>query len=229
MKKAVLIIHGFAGGTYDEEYLTTYLELNRFDVYNFTLPGHERTLFKHVTREDWINSCEEHLDMLIKAGYKKIYIVGHSMGGLLACLLASRHPEVKKLVLAAPAFKYMTFDLDEFKITNALKNSPKLLKYYSKEDIISRAIQFPRSVVKEFMTLVDESQDLPSKVNCPVLLIHGTVDQIVPLKSSQKILGEFKNSDKELMILEDVTHDIFRSEKKDEVCAKIKDFLNKWL
>ena len=37
-KKAVLIIHGFAGGTYDQEDLANYLELNRiFDVYQFTL------------------------------------------------------------------------------------------------------------------------------------------------------------------------------------------------
>ena len=36
-KKAILIIHGFAGGTYDEEQLANYLELNKdFDVFQFT-------------------------------------------------------------------------------------------------------------------------------------------------------------------------------------------------
>ena len=40
-RKAILIIHGFAGGTYDQEYLANFLELDRgFDVYTFTLPGH---------------------------------------------------------------------------------------------------------------------------------------------------------------------------------------------
>lgn len=229
MRKAVLIIHGFAGGTYDEECLANYLELNRFDVYTFTLPGHERTLFKHVTRKDWINSCEEHLKMIIDAGYKKIYVVGHSMGGVLATYLASRHKEIKKIVLAAPAFKYMTFDNDEFKLTYALKNSPKLFKYYSKEDIISRAIQFPASVIKEFMALVEESQNLPNEISCPVLIIHGTDDQIVPLKSSKNILEQFKNHDKKLIVLDEVTHDIFRSKEKERVCKEVKSFLNKIL
>ena len=107
--------------SYVLEYLSNYLELNRFDVYTFTLPGHERTLFKHVTKEEWIDSCESHLQMLIKRGYKKIYVMGHSMGGVLATILADRHKEVKKLVLAAPAFKYMTFDeLLFFKIMNII-------------------------------------------------------------------------------------------------------------
>ena len=229
MKRAVLIIHGFAGGTYDQEAISNYLELNGFHVFSFTLPGHERTLFKHVTRDDWKKSCDEHIKMLINNGYKRIYLIGHSMGGVLACYLASKYKEVKKLVLAAPAFKYMTFDKDEFKLMNALKNSPKLLRDYSKEDIISRAIQFPTSVVKEFMELVEESQDLPNKVTCPVLILHGTHDQIVPLKSSEHILEEFSNNNKELMVLNDVTHDIFRSKELKNIEIKIKKFFNRIL
>ena len=48
LRKAVLIIHGFAGGTYDEEELANYLKLNtRYDVYQFTLPGHSGKI-RHV-------------------------------------------------------------------------------------------------------------------------------------------------------------------------------------
>ena len=41
MKKAVLLIHGFAGGTYDLENLTKNLQANNFDTFTFTLPGHD--------------------------------------------------------------------------------------------------------------------------------------------------------------------------------------------
>ena len=41
-RKAILIIHGFAGGTYDQEILNHELELKwNYDVFTFTLPGHE--------------------------------------------------------------------------------------------------------------------------------------------------------------------------------------------
>ena len=227
MRKAILIIHGFAGGTYDQENIANLLELDGFHVFSFTLPGHERTMFKKVTKEDWIESCINNIEELINNGYKRIYLIGHSMGGVLACLLASKYKEVKKIVLAAPAFKYMTFDKDEFEFINALKNSPKLLKYYSKGDMFARAIQFPRSVIKEFMDLVSESQDLPKKVMCPVLILHGTEDQIVPLKSSEHIINEFPNSNKKLIPLEGYTHDIFRGNDLSKIKNKIERFFNK--
>ena len=45
-KKAILIIHGFTGNLYDNEYLMNYLELdNEYDVYARTLPGHNKDRF----------------------------------------------------------------------------------------------------------------------------------------------------------------------------------------
>ena len=41
MKKAILIVHGFVGTLYDNEYLMNYLELDKeFNVFARTLPGH---------------------------------------------------------------------------------------------------------------------------------------------------------------------------------------------
>ena len=96
------------------------------------------------------------------------------MGGVLASYLAANYSEVKKLVLAAPAFKYLTFGNENFEVWNALKNSPKLLKDYNKNDLISRMVQFPTSVVKEFMNLVKISQDIPSDITCQTLILQGT-------------------------------------------------------
>ena len=205
-RKAVLIIHGFAGGVYDEEALSIYLELNNFDTYTFTLPGHDRTLFNKVKKEDWINSCESHLQKLIDNGYKDISVIGHSMGGVLATYLAVHHKEVKRLVLAAPAFKYF--------------------KEYGKEEVLSRLVQFPKSVLKEFMDLVSESQLLPSLIDVPTLIVQGSADIVVPLKSSEALYDEIKSKKKKIIVLDNVTHDIFRSSEVDSLCIKIKDFLN---
>ena len=110
-RKAVLIIHGFAGGTYDQEKLANYLERrSRLDVYTFTLPGHEKRVFKTIEYTEWINACEDQLKTLIKYGYRDIYLIGHSMGGVIATYLAAKYRRVKKLVLVAPAFEHLASD-----------------------------------------------------------------------------------------------------------------------
>ncbi len=224
-KKAILIIHGFAGGVYDEEILANKLELSGFSVFTFTLPGHEKAFFNKVTKEDWINKCKLELEMLINNGYKDIYLIGHSMGGVLASYLASNYKEVKKLVLAAPAFKYLTFGEENFELLHALKNSPALFKDYKKEDIISRLIQFPTSVIKEFMSLVEDNQNTPSKINIPVLIIQGSNDKIVPMISSEYVYNNLASKDKKIYLVEGVTHDLFRSDKVDEIISEVLKFL----
>lgn len=224
-KKAVLIIHGFAGGVYDEEILANKLELSGYSVFTFTLPGHEKILFNKVKKEDWINKCTYEIETLLNNGFKDIYVIGHSMGGVLACYLASKYKEVKKLVLAAPAFKYLTFGEENFELLHALKNSPLLFKDYKKEEIISRLVQFPTSVIKEFTSLVELNQDSPSKISIPTLIIQGDNDKIVPITSSQYVYDKLSSKRKKLYIVKGVTHDIFRSDKVDEIISEVLKFL----
>ena len=81
-KRAILIVHGFAGGVYDYENLSHELEcVSNFDVFTFTLPGHDDNKNIKLTYDLWIKKSEEEVEYLIKKGYKKIYLIGYSMGG----------------------------------------------------------------------------------------------------------------------------------------------------
>ncbi|MDO5569766.1 MAG: alpha/beta fold hydrolase, partial [bacterium] len=94
-RKAILLIHGFAGGVWDYEPLSNELQLSLdFDVYSLTLPGHEKSRMINIKKEQWEEAVEQHIEMLIKRKYKKIYVIGHSMGGVLACHLAKKYPQV---------------------------------------------------------------------------------------------------------------------------------------
>ena len=58
-KKAILLIHGFAGGSYDYGDLPNDLELiNNYKVFTYTLPGHNKSIINNVTKEDWIKKSE---------------------------------------------------------------------------------------------------------------------------------------------------------------------------
>lgn len=224
-RKAVLIIHGFLGGTYDEEDLANFLELNKsFDVYQFTLPGHKRNLSK-IKYTEWVNKCDEMVEWLISKGYRNIYVIGHSMGGVLATYLASKYSEIKKLVLAAPAFNYLTKEKDKGKISSSIKYAPSIVKTYGSNEIIARFLKLNPSAIKEFVDLVRIYYDYPTKVECPTLILQGKNDKIVPVSSSKYVFNSLNSKEKKLILIDGVTHDLFYSKRNEEIYTIVDKFL----
>lgn len=223
---AVLIIHGFAGGTYDEEDLANYLETNRFfDVFQFTLPGHKKNL-SNVEYTEWIDYSEEKLKWLINIGYNKIYIIGHSMGGVIATYLTSKYKQVKKLVLAAPAFQYLEMMDGEVNIKSSIKLAPSIFRTYGGSELLSRFLKLNIKSTKEFMVLTKKYYEYPKKIKCPILILQGKLDNVVPISSSQYVYENVKSRIKKLVFIDSVTHDVFRSEKDEEVFKTVKNFLS---
>lgn len=225
IRKAILIIHGFAGSPYDEEILAQYLELNyNFDVYTYTLPGHENVLFMKNNYEDWINASINQVEFLIKNGYRSIYLIGHSMGGVIASFLATKYKQIKKLVLAAPAFKYV-YNKEE-SLKDNIKKGSILIKDYGYEQVLKRVFKTSIKSTKEFMKLVETFYAAPSKVTIPTLIIQGLDDNVVPKESSEYVYNSL-SSRKILIYVEGVNHDIFRSAKVNVINREINEFLKK--
>lgn len=217
-KKAILLIHGFAGGNYDYNSLGNDLELyNSFDVFTFTLPGHERMIIDKVTRKDWIKKAEDEIEKIINANYKEVYVIGHSMGGVIASHLASKYKEVKKLVLAAPAFHYLAFKGDKVDVIESIKKLPNLFKNYAPEEVLSRIFKIPAPTIKEFMKLVEEHTKDIKDITCPTLILHGEKDDIVPIDSVQYVYDNIKSKSVTLIELHSLTHDLFMNDRYDEV------------
>lgn len=225
-RKAILIIHGFGGGTYDEEYLSNKLELiKNYDVYTFTLPGHDG-IKGNMTEEKWIEKTEEMMEFLINNNYRTIYVIGHSMGGVLATRLASKYKQIKKLVLLAAAFRYLEFKEDEINVVKSLTKVPTLAKEY-KEEFISRLQKMPIPAIKEFMKTIKNNQESLKQINIPTLIIQGTNDNLVPKETADYIYNEIPSEKKEIIKEDGVNHDIFRSNKKETITNEIIEFLKK--
>lgn len=224
-RKAVLLIHGFAGGTYDLEDLANYLELNRsLDVYSYTLPGHD-TRRKDATKENWIKSAEEHIEILINHGYRKIYVVGHSMGGVIASYLATKYNEVKRIVLLAPAFKYFT---QEKGIVNKIKESGEAFSAYDNSSRFTFITKLPVRSLIEFRKLVDEYQNTLETLEIPILIIQGNIDKIVPFKNGEYVYKKVKSEKKILVTVDNVGHELIRCERKEEIEKIVRHFLIRW-
>lgn len=227
-RKAILLIHGFAGGSYDYGELGNDLEFYRnFDVFTFTLPGHDKLIINKVTKEDWIKKAEEQIQKIIDNGYKKIYIIGHSMGGVIASYLASKYKEVKKLVLAAPAFQYFSFKDDKLDVIESIKLIPKLFKDYSSEEVLSRLFKVPVLTIKEFMDLVELHTNDVKNIFCPTLIIWGNNDEIVPKTSCEYVYDNISSESVTLVEVNHLTHDLFINDRYEEIKMLIINFLKR--
>lgn len=221
-RKAVLIIHGFAGGTYDEERLANYLERRMgLDVFTFTLPGHEKKSFKTVKYTEWISASEKMLNTIVDYGYREIYVIGHSMGGVIASYLASKYSCIKKVVLAAPAFSYMA---TTNKTVDKIKGGIEALKKNDTDEVLTRFLKLPVTSINEFMLLVKKYKDTYLKIKVPVLMIQGDKDTIVPMQSTVNVYNDLNVINKKLVIIKGGTHDIFRG-KSEEPFTEVDKFL----
>ena len=230
-KKAVLLIHGFVGGIYDFGNLQNELQVSRkLDVFTFTLPGHEKHVVSGVKYQDWINESKKQMEFLINSGYKEIYLVGHSMGGVIAAYLAQEYPQVKKLVLAAPAFRYFAFEDGKVNIkgfNETLKKLPSVFKDEGQSVMIERIRKTPIPTMVEFTNLVNKYQGCIKKVSCPVLTIHGLSDRVVPEVATNLVFDSVSSKTNILVNIKDVPHGCFVKKRGEEVKKVISDFLIK--
>lgn len=229
IRKAVLLIHGFAGGCYDYGDLPNDLEsYKNFDVYTFTLPGHDKLIIKRVSKDDWLKSAEMEIEKIINKGYKSIYVIGHSMGGILATHIASKYSEVKKLVLAAPAFKYFSFKNEKFDIMQSIKKVPGLFRDYNTDIVLSRVLKVPITTIKEFILLARSHINDIKKIEIPTLIIHGINDELVPSDSVNHVYDNIASKSVTLIELNNLTHDLFINDRYEEVKKLIIDFLTNY-
>lgn len=224
-----LCIHGFTGDPTEVEPLVEHLKATtdwRFAVP--TLPGHGESLaLKGISYNQWIEHAEKELQDLLKT-CDTVYVVGFSMGGLIASYLAVHYP-IKKLILLSAAAYYVNprqlgLDLvgmvkDTFKGT--LKENELFIRY-------SRKIkETPIAATVQFRKLVNSIKPLLPKVTIPTLIAQGESDGVVPPRSAQYLYEHISTPDKKLIYLKESKHLICHCTEREKLFQEVVDFLQK--
>lgn len=100
---AVICLHGFTGYPGELALPARILFETGLDVYVPRYPGHGTDGFDFMSSdgEMWLAEAERQYQE-IASDYAEISLIGHSMGGAIAIILAQRHA-IKRMVLYAPA------------------------------------------------------------------------------------------------------------------------------
>lgn len=222
-----LCIHGFTGAPYEVEPLVDYLQ-NRTD-WKFsvpTLPGHGIPgSLKGIQYQQWLNHAETELQELIET-CDEVYVIGFSMGGMIASYLAAHYPVDKLILLSAAAYyinpKQLTSDLTRI-IRDAfmgnLQDNELFLRYKRK------ITETPFAATIQFRRLVSFIKPILHQVEAPTLIAQGECDGIVPPKSAEYLFQTIGARQKKLTFIKQSKHHICHCEEKEALFSQVFDFL----
>ena len=229
-EEGVLLIHGFTGLPAGMFLLGEHLNRAGFTVLAPRLAGHgttERDLMR-TTKDDWFNSALDGL-MILRDMCKKIFVVGHSMGGLLALKLSTEHDVAKVVTLAAPIF------IDD---GMGLKNLPPrefcsdacIFTPRKKLDDVPPAVnnvydKTPLVSVHELVELIDDVKKILPTVNAPILIMHGEDDHTAQPRSARFIMDNVGSKIKRVVTVPNCGHLLPFAEGRDFVFDVTTDFL----
>lgn len=224
-----LCIHGFTGGPYEVEPLAEHLKQSTdWKVKVISLPGHGDTLnLKESNYREWIEAAEEAMKELTSK-CEKVYLVGFSMGGMIASYLAANYPESSKLVLLSASGKYLSY-IQLLKEWGYLAKTG--IKGEWKENFLFQQYKrkmgsVPVKALIEFKKCVDFTRPFLSKVTCPVLIAQGKQDGMVPFKTAHYLEKQIP-AESEVVFFENSRHLICLDEDKEDVIHSVFSFLTR--
>ncbi|MCX6814338.1 MAG: alpha/beta fold hydrolase [Candidatus Aenigmarchaeota archaeon] len=196
--KVVILLHGF-GGDKDEQgiFVRTAENLNKngFSAlrFDFAGSGESEGEFSEMSFSSGIEDLNSAIEFVKNKGYKKIGLVGQSFGGAVSILGYSK--SIQTMVLWNPVSKVISFE-------NYLSSHNRNWKGDLKTKGFCVIYKYKRN---KFLTigkkLLDEVEKLDilseaRKISCPVLVIHGDKDSVLPWKNSLELLKVLKEPKK---------------------------------
>ena len=165
-------------------------------------------------------------NLLNELNIENIVLIGHSFGGKIALLYASKY-NIKKLVLLASPFKKEIQKLSlKTKILKTAKKVPVLnkLEGFAKKKIGSTDYRNASDIMRKILVNhvnLDISEDV-KKITCPTLIIWGSNDTTVPLERAYELEKLIKDSG--VIVYENCTHYAYL-ERINQTIMVIRSFL----
>ncbi len=241
-KAVVILVHGLCEYTGRYQYVTEQFCEKGYTVYRFDHRGHGKsegkmTYFEnHLEISDDLNEIVTYV--LKENPGKKVFVVGHSMGGHAAAGFGTRFPgKVDGIVMLGAITRQNNSLTGEFPIelpddvylenefSEGLCNDKEVLEAYMADPNV------PKKISVGLLNRVWEGtlflREYAEQFTDPVLVLHGARDGVVSEKDSRDFYGDIKSTDKTLKIYSRLCHELLNEPCKDEIIAEIIQWLDR--
>ncbi|MBI2232458.1 MAG: alpha/beta fold hydrolase [Candidatus Aenigmarchaeota archaeon] len=190
----VIICHGLGSSKDNKEPLMKAFSEGGLASMAFDFSGHGESQgsFEKLTVTNAVADSKAAIDYvssLASVDANRIGIMGHSFGGSVSLLAATIDKRIKSIVASAPVTDFnetltLLADFDT-RMGNLAVWKAKGYTHYLSYD--QKYLKLGYTFLEDVMKY--DAKNLAKKIKCPVLLIHGNKDKIVPMHQSEKMLN----------------------------------------
>lgn len=247
-KAIVLLVHGL--GEHCERYagLADYLNAAGYALCSMDLPGHGQSVGRrgHIDRFHDYEVAVKCLHDKIKTLYPnhEIFLLGHSMGGLIAThfLLGNQQlfkgamlsgaaiqspqqpPELQLKIVRLISRIFPRLGVMKLDASQVSKDT-RVVANYMGDPLVNRG-KLSARLLSEMFTTMNECIDQAAKISLPILIMHGDADVMTSPEGSRLLHEKVSSQDKSLKIYSGLYHEIFNEPEKLEVYADVVRWLD---
>ena len=247
VKAVILLVHGIGehSGRYTNH--VNYFVPRGYAIYALDHLGHG----KSEGEREVIERFSDFTDMLgIFSGMvrewqpgKPIFILGHSMGGLItSTYLLDHQDEFQGAILSAPAIKpggdisgatiavgkiisrilpkMGVLALDD----SGISRDPAVVQAYRADPLVFQG-KTPARLGAEMLGAMQRVTDAASTITLPILILQGTGDMLVNPSGAQILYDKVGSTDKTLKLYDGLYHELHNEPERDVMFADVEAWL----
>jgi carboxylesterase len=231
---AALLLHGLTGSPYEMRHVAEALQREGLRCLGPVLPGHGGGpgALVGLRWEQWVEGARQSLRRL--EGARRVYVVGCSMGALVACTLAHETRTIAGLALLAPALHLapaarLAAFLGRTPIARLRPFVPKVGGSDVRDPEQRRKNPtmpaVPLTAVAELAELSRHVDGLLPDLRLPVLVVAGLHDHTVRLSGARRIASRIGSAPARLRVLERSFHLVGIDVERDRCAAEVVAFV----
>lgn len=218
----IVMAHGFTGDRSEQGYfdrITESLNDAGYNVMAFDFAGSGESDDEPLRIDNQVNDLKTAIEYMVSKGVDRVGLYGHSQGGLVA--LRNYSDKVEAVVLTSPVTDSMA-DYADTGLTEEQKEELEEKGFYTRnrENGIRKKYTVSKNLLEQKEKL--NQDEILQGVECPVKIIHGTEDEVVPIESSRRAAEKLQNG--EIVEIEGLDHGY--DKKLDEVEENAVEFFS---
>ncbi|MCX6007607.1 MAG: lysophospholipase [Chloroflexi bacterium] len=247
-KAVIVVAHGLGEHISRYDNLINHLVPRGYALYGLDHQGHGKSEGQriYVNRfQVYLDDLKTFFDMVRKDNPNlKIFLLGHSMGGLIATAYTLQHQqELTGLIVSAPFLKagdsVSGGTIMAARVVSVLAprmgvqaldstylcRDKAVVEAYDKDPLVCRKKITARLGSEMFSTMA-KIEPLMYTITLPILIMQGSDDKLVSQDGSKTLFAKAGSKDKTLKIYDGFYHEIFNEKERDKVFADLDPWLD---